>query len=108
MLLAGTVSYMSPEVIDSFARGVRVDDPTGDAGLRSDCYSVGVIIWQLVTGTRVGRQSGPGTVFPSEVPLWMSGPQFKPFVELVRGLLCFEPAKRATMVMVRGLHGGEG
>lgn len=52
--LGGTLPYMSPEQLDAFGGGKR------DIDVRSDLYSVGVILFELLTGTspfprRIGR-----------------------------------------------------
>ena len=99
---AGTARFMAPEVLDARARGSHVADPTGDAGQRADCYSVGLVAWLVLTGKLLGPHPGPGVVFPADadVPPELMTPKFKPFVDLVRALLHYHPAMRWTMIQV--------
>jgi len=58
--LVGTLAYMAPEVRD----GTRKPDP------RSDLYSVGVILFELLTGERPAGAEFPSTVHPNVQPAW--------------------------------------
>ena len=101
--IAGSDAYMAPEVFAAFDRGARVGNPTGDAAQRSDVYSVGAMIWELVTDIRVSRPAVEEAVCPldEEVPPWMRSPQYEPFIALVRSMMRYDPAKRVSMEVVR-------
>src|SRR5262249_30803445 len=46
--IGGTLAYMSPEQLDLFNQSVAPPRLDG----RSDIYSLGVVLWELVTGSR--------------------------------------------------------
>jgi len=79
----GTPTYRAPEVI--------AGEPYG---LVSDCWSVGVILLELITGhTLTVEKDGQAIRLVQELTSQLPD---QPFANLVRGLLTVDPAKRLT------------
>lgn len=84
-MLIGSIGYMSPEQ----ARGLEVDN-------RSDLYSLGVLLWQMLTGTLPYSAPDPfalALMHANEPIPKLPGPlsRFQPVIE---GLMAKDPADR--------------
>ncbi|MGG7099216.1 serine/threonine-protein kinase [Rhodococcus sp. 24CO] len=59
-LVGGSVAYMSPEQLEACSLGVP-----GNLDTRSDIYSLGVMLWELLTGSRPFADDGTRESAPS-------------------------------------------
>ncbi len=84
-LIFGTPHYMSPEQ----GHGQRLD-------ARSDLYSLGVVLFELLTGEKPYRADNPMTVLymHRNTPIPQLGPRFEQLQPLMDRLLAKEPDER--------------
>ncbi|MBL9044261.1 MAG: serine/threonine protein kinase [Myxococcales bacterium] len=95
-LLLGTPTYMAPEQCRG---GVEVTD-------RADVYSLGIVLYQLVSGTPPFASRSPGDVIAMHIleplpPLADKAPDVaRPLDELITVMLSKKPTDRPSMVEV--------
>ena len=88
VLRFGSMGYMSPERLD------LID------GVEGDAYSLGVVLYELIVGMKVGRASSNRERFEERLAELMEearnalGPDHAEVVELLGALMSFEPGER--------------
>ena len=64
-VLGGTIAYMSPEHLRAMAR--RLPSLTSQVDHRADIYSLGMVLHEMLIGTRAFEKSGSRSIMPLQI-----------------------------------------